>query len=76
MQIQIDAGTTADLTWLRIGRFELALNKNPECIPEARKEMREMVWETETACRLSERYSLHFTKRLHQPQALGAETDA
>jgi len=76
MQIQIDAGITAYLAWLRIGRFELALNKNPECVPEARKEVREMMRETETIWRLSERYSLHFTKRLLQPQALGAETDA
>lgn len=76
MQIHIDAGNTAYLAWLRIGRFELALNKNPECVPEARKEVREMMRETETIWRLSERYSLHFTKRLLQPQALGAETDA
>ncbi|NKX37796.1 hypothetical protein HGG70_07690 [Rhodobacteraceae bacterium R_SAG4] len=76
MQIQIDAGNTAYLAWLRIGRFELALNKNPECVPEARKEVREMMRETETIWRQSERYSLHFTKRLLQPQALGAETDA
>ena len=76
MQIQIDAGNTAYLAWLRIGRFELALNKNPECVPEARKEVREMMWETETAWRLGHSRSLHFTKRLLQPQALGAETDA
>ncbi|WP_394197743.1 hypothetical protein [Litoreibacter albidus] len=76
MQIQIDAGNTTDLTWLRIGRFELALNKNPECVPEERKEVREMMWETEIAWRLGHSRSLHFTKRLLRPQALGANTDA
>lgn len=76
MQIQIDAGNTSDLVWLRIGRSELALNKNPDCVPEARKEVRELLWETETIWRLSESYSLHFSKRLLQPQALGADIGA
>lgn len=76
MQVQIDAGTITDLAWLRIGRFELALNKNPECVPEGRKEVWEMMWETETIWRLGQGFSLHFTKRLLHPQTFGAETDA
>lgn len=75
-QIQIDAGNTAYLAWYCIDRCELALNKNPECVPEARKAVREMTWEKETAWQLGHSRSLHFTKRLLQPEAVGAETGA
>lgn len=62
MQIKIDAGSQENLSWLRIGRFELALNSDAECVPTERK----MVWEgakfKETMWRLGPQRSLHFVK--------------